>query len=463
MKYIHLFLLITLFPLFSFAHPGSAKTEEITVNGLKVIIKYSKNEVVSAKLFFKGGTANYTKANEGIESLALHAVTSGGTTTLAKDDFNAQAELKGIMLGAAATMDYATLSMNVVKKNWNDGWTLFSDMVCNPAFPADDFENIKQQMIGAAQEAESDPDTHLRNLAMINVFGDGPYARLTEGSPGSLQSLTQDMAIDYYKSIRRANNTFLVIVGDVKKEDIEKKVKAMASCFPTIPNKPKPATTDINITTPALAMEERQIATNYVRGIMNAPDVGSTDEMAMRIAMSIMGDKMFEEVRTKRNLSYAPAAFFPTGALTNPYSVFYVSTDSPSVAVKVMTDEVRRVIKKGFTEKELSHAKSGYLTQFYMGQETNSTQAEEIGKAELTTGYARLNKINEEVNNLTLDDINKAFRRYAKAINWTYLGDKKMVDEKVFKEPLTITTSKINPVNVNRYPAEKAKKKMKKK
>lgn len=460
MKIIHIFFMVSFFLVFpAMANPGSSKTEEIDVNGLKVIIKYSKNEVVTSKIFFKGGTANYGKEQEGIEQLALESVVSGGTTKLAKDAFNAKAESEGLRLNATAGMDYGTISMNVVKRNWNDGWEMFADMICNPAFPEDDFNNIKEQLKSAAAEAESDPDSHLRNMAMINVFGTGSYASLPQGSPKSLEALTIAQVKDYYKMIRRSSSAFLVIVGDVKKEDVQRKVAAMAACFPNIPVKPKPPVADVNITTPKLNMESRDIATNYVRGIMNAPDRGSADEVPMQIAMSIMRDRMFEEVRTKRNLSYAPSAGFPSAALSNPYTILYVSTDSPSVAVKVMADEVRKVIQKGFSEKELTHAKSGFITEYYMGQETNDTQAEEIGKAELTGGYARLENLMANVNNLSLEELNKVFRKYCKAIDWTYLGDTKMVDEKVFKEPIVLKTIKTSPINTNKYPSTKVKNK----
>ncbi|HZI24066.1 MAG TPA: hypothetical protein VFD46_03270, partial [Chryseolinea sp.] len=46
------------------------KAREFTVNGLKVILKPSVKEIISARFFIHGGTANYSKALEGVESLA---------------------------------------------------------------------------------------------------------------------------------------------------------------------------------------------------------------------------------------------------------------------------------------------------------------------------------------------------------------------------------------------------------
>ena len=53
---------------------AQAQTSEMTVNGLKVIFKPSPKQTVSAVMFFKGGTANYTEKQQGIESLTLAAL-----------------------------------------------------------------------------------------------------------------------------------------------------------------------------------------------------------------------------------------------------------------------------------------------------------------------------------------------------------------------------------------------------
>jgi len=42
----------------------------------------------------------------------------------------------------------------------------------------------------------------------------------------------------------------------------------------------------------------------------------------------------------------------------------------------------------------------------------------------------------EAVEGLSLEQINAAFKKYAKAINWTYLGDTSIVDKDVFLKPI---------------------------
>ena len=328
-------------------------------------------------------------------------------------------------------------------------------------------------MLTGAQQATSDPDTHLRNSAMKNTFGDGDYSKIPEGTASSIPALTLDNAKDYMKLVSKTDKAFLVVVGNVSKEDLMKKVEEL-TCIRMMPSKLKPPMKPVSGDKPwsdnKYAEENREIATNYIRGVMGAPAIGGKEETAMRVAMSIMGDKMFEEVRTKRNLSYAPAAFFPSGVLKHPYTAMYVSTTKPNETIEVMTSEFKRIRAEGFSDTDLLNKKGEFLTQFYMQQETNSSQAAAIGRYHNVGDYKRLDRFMDEVNSLTADDLNAVFRKYIRDINWTYLGDTTIVDKEVFLTPMVTKEqleeekkSAMNSVETIVKDAKKKKKKKKKK
>ena len=74
-RYIISFLLMSGLFLTVFSTADEAITKEFTVGGIKVIYKPSVKEIISVRLFIKGGTANYTKEQEGVEALALSVAT----------------------------------------------------------------------------------------------------------------------------------------------------------------------------------------------------------------------------------------------------------------------------------------------------------------------------------------------------------------------------------------------------
>src|SRR5215467_5938517 len=70
---------------FSFAFSQSRDAYEMNIQGVKVIVQPSGNEIVEIQTVIKGGVQNYGADKAGIENLAMSALTECGTT---KDDKN---------------------------------------------------------------------------------------------------------------------------------------------------------------------------------------------------------------------------------------------------------------------------------------------------------------------------------------------------------------------------------------
>ena len=216
-------------------------------------------------------------------------------------------------------------------------------------------------------------------------------------------------------------------------EDLIKKVKNMTKNMPE-GNFVAPKTKLLSIAQSTIKVEDRKLATNYIRGIMNAPAYGTTETYAMQIAFGILADHLFDEIRTKRSLSYAPSASYSTNI--NPYSNIYVSTTDPKQAVSVMIDELKKLKKEGFSEKEIKDQKSGYLTSYYMGLETNSAQTMGLGMAEVKGNWKNFNSFIENINKVSPKEVNTVFNKYIQGIRWSYLGDLSKVNSEIFLQKL---------------------------
>ncbi len=410
----------------------SAQTKEFTAAGIKVIFAPSPKEVVSVRLFIDGGTANYPKEKEGIESLALMTAVEGGTTAHDKTAFHTEAEKIGARFSSSSSYDYGTMDMTCLSSFFDRSWQLFSEAVLTPAFDEKEFGIIQEQLVSGTQMSQSDPDQHLRNLAMENVFTGKNYSKIPEGTAESLQKLTVKDTRDYYFSTVGKKRCFIVVVGQVKEEDLKKKIEATFGKLPegtAAQKEPKQF-----IREPSVFREDRDIATNYIRGLFTAPSLSDKESPAMRVAMSIMQDKFFVELRTKRSLSYAPAAFYSTGVINSSYNVIYISTRDPAQSMAVMTDIINDAKKNGFTEKELKDTKAQFLTNYYKGQETSAAQSMSLGTAEIAGDWNMVYALTEKVNALTVDDLNKVFRKYTNAIKWTYLGKKDAAKAEDFRQ-----------------------------
>lgn len=415
------------------ASPLFGQTQEFDVKGLKVIYKSVPKEIVSARLFIQGGTANYALEQSGIEDFALQLAVTGGTKSKNKLEFSTALEKMSTTIAAGTNYDYGQISLRCVKQNWNQSWDLFADAILNPAFEEQQFQLLKDQLIAAAKQNDTDPDQSLLQEAMTNVFKGQNYEKNPNGSEETLSKLTLDELKNYYKNLVGKDRSFLVVVGDIDVEDLKKKV---SSSLAQLPKGTLPSVEDRNMLSEiSNKITDRDIATNYIAGVMSAPTLASEDGTAMMIAMSILSERYFLELRTKRSLSYAPYSYYDNGKVSNPYNWIYISTTDPKQSIQVMVDEISKLKKEGFTQKELTNKKQKYLTQFYMGQETLSSQSQSLGTNELKGGWEMSENFTERVNAVTLEDINRVIDKYTDVISWTYLGKADMVSEDDFKQP----------------------------
>lgn len=413
-----------------------AQTTEFDINGLKVIFSHSDKYSVSATMFYRGGTANYTAEQQGIENLALNAAAACGTKELNKDAFRDLADKYNIGVGGSTTYDYGTISLSCVKPYFNEGWRLFTQAVLSPVFEEKELAITRQQLITSIMQGNGDPDTKIIRMGYDNAFANTRYAYQPEGTAESMAKLGRDAVNTYYYStLLNKNRMLLVIVGDLDANTLKQQLMA---AFGQLPGKPVklPALTATNIQGNNLKVENRPLATNYIVGVLGAPAASNTKaSYANNLAYQILSDKLFEEVRTKRNLSYAPSA--GARAFNQPFSRVYVTTTKPKEAVEVMTNEIKKLRNNGFTAVDLRDAKAQFTTEYYMGNQSTGAIAGMLGVAEMNGSWKHAETMLQDLQALQVEDLQKVFNAYSNGIRWNYLGDEKLADKEAFERQVT--------------------------
>ena len=107
MKKIFFYVLAGLIPSIVFAQMG--KPYEMNINGVKVIVQPSGNEIVEIVTVIKGGVQNYPANKAGIESLAINALTECGTLKDDKNSFKDKLDKVSAEVGGSTNMDLPVL------------------------------------------------------------------------------------------------------------------------------------------------------------------------------------------------------------------------------------------------------------------------------------------------------------------------------------------------------------------
>ncbi len=421
-----LILLIVVLPFNLQKAAAQLRAYEMMVDGVKVIVEPGGNDIVEIQTIIKGGVRNYPADKCGIESMAMTALSECGTTKHDKNSFKNQLDKVSAELYGFSGKDYSVVKMNCIKSDFETVWPLYAEALTEPSFDAKEFERIKQDAINSLKETEGQPDDAIDKYAAKVAFVGLDYAKDPDGSVEIIEKLTAEETKAYYRSILTRSRMLIVIVADLDRAIIEKKVSQLLSGIKQgVPFELKKSVFKVSKNT--FSAEKRDLATNYIEGITGAPAPGTPDFTAFNVAMRLFADRHFLEVRTNNGLSYAPEALLSNGSVAT--ARFEVSTTQPDKYIAVFNKLVAQIKTEGFKADEVANMKVTYLNAFYYKQETNSAQATSMAANEvLYNNWRRSFTLVDDVKKLTVDEVNNAFRKYIGNIVWVYMGDPTKVD-----------------------------------
>jgi zinc protease len=408
----------------------AALVTEFEVNGLKVLVKRREGSLtVAAGLFIRGGSRNLTAKDAGIEALMLDVATDASISYPRGRMRNELARM-GTVLGSSENYDYSALSLTSTRVNFDRSWDIFTDVVLHPAFTKEDFDLEKDRALSSLRDDSDDPDTYLQRLQERVAYAGHPYLNRPQGTVESVTSLTLEDLRRYHKQTMETSRLLLVIVGDLDPAQLKQRIVATLGKLPrgTYRDQSPPL-----LSFPASTVEitDRTLPTNYVQGIFSAPTLTAPDIYPMMVASSLLRDRVFQEVRVKRNLSYAPNAFL--GSQAANVGGIYVTAVDANQAVGVMLDEIRRLQSQSIDIDDIDGVISQYLTSYYMGQETNAAQAANLAEYELIGGGWRNSfELISRLHAVTPADVQRVAQKYMHNLRFVVLGNPKSVDTKIF-------------------------------
>ena len=408
----------------------AALVSEFEVNGLKVLMKRREGSLtVAAGLFIRGGSANINAQNAGIETLMLSAATeasAGFPRTRMRNELSRM----GTVIGSSSNNDYSVLSLASTRMHFDRSWEIFTDVILRPSFTKEDVSLVQSRLVVSLSDDTDNPDVYLQKLQEKVAYAGHPYLNSTGGTPETVAKLTPEDLRAYHKKLMETSRLLLVIVGDLNVNDVRGLVEASFGKLPRGAYKPE-AVPQLAFDKSSVAVTPRDLPTNYIQGLFTAPSLTSPDIYAMRVASSLLRDRVFEEVRVRRNLSYAPDAFLRTQAAN--VGGLYVTAVDANQSIRVMLSEIARLQNEPVSASDIHAVVAQYLTTYYLGQETNAAQAGELAQYELIGGGWR-NSVEflDRLMAVTPADIQRVAQKYMRNIRFVVLGNPRSVDTGVF-------------------------------
>ncbi len=406
------------------------KTEMFDVEGVRVLLRSNpQSEVVAAKAFLQGGVAYSGAERAGLELLLLQ-IAEAQSEKYPKQKMARELTRLGARITSSATVDYSTFRLNSLQRNFGESFDIFLDALFHPLVNESELNLARQRRLTALAQQEESPDAYLGRLALENTYGSHPFAidplgtreRIAAATVADLQKLQAD-------AINRSR-VLLVVVGNVTKDEVTRHVRAAVQNVPA-GNFARPTIAPVpdaeRVTTKLVA---RDLPTVYIMGFYPAANPASPDFAPLYVGTSILRDRLFTEIRTKRNLSYAPSAgIFQRSANV---ALVYVTTPNPNEALKVMGAEIRKMQSSAVPESEVRNAANAARTRILQDMQASDDIADWLGRFEVEgAGWQGVDALIARLSTVTPEEVRAALDKYAHHIDFAVLGNIKGIDEQL--------------------------------
>jgi zinc protease len=340
-------------------------------NGLTLLVCEERSlPFVTIQFLINSGSWKDPQGEEGLSYLAARGLLLG-TTKRKVTTIHEELDFMGASLSSSSSRDYATLSLQVLKKDLDKGWDLFMEVLTQPTFPEEEIKREVEKTLAAIQAAEDQPDEVAEKEFQKSLFLNSPYGHPVEGTKESLPHITQEAIVRFYRSYYHPNNAILTVVGDISAEEVKTKLlpslaKWPIAEIPKIPFKtsfakgPKTVKIDRGIT-------QANIIIGHAGVSRDNPDFYALTVMNYILGGGGFSSRLVEEIRNKRGLAYSVASFFDTGKYPGSFQIALQTKNSSALeAIALSLQGVERIRKELVSEKELEGAKKYLVGSFPM-------------------------------------------------------------------------------------------------
>ncbi len=407
-------------------------TSRTVVDGIPVIIRrVSANDVVTANVYLLGGLRQVTNDNAGIEPFLLDG-SERGTRHYTLDRLRQTMARLGTAIVVDPSADWTTLGVRATAGTFDSTWAVMADRLMYPTIDSADVELIREQYSSAVRQRGDSPDALVGYLADSATYAGSAYGRPVSGSEHSIATITRAQLRAYEQMQIVRSRLLVVVVGNVVPSRVEQLVHATLGRLPggayhwTIPQAAP-------LTHSVLVARQRALPTNYILGYYQGPPATSKDYQALRVAAAALSGQFFEEIRSRRNLSYAVNAPFVDRALSS--GGFYVTTVAPDSVLQIMRHELGALQSNLVDPGALDRLVQQFITEYFLDNETNADQANLLVRAELYRGDFRdADRFVEELRKVTPADVERVARTYMKHVAFAYAGDTTRVSRGIVDE-----------------------------
>ncbi len=394
-------------------------------NGINLlVIENHKIPAVSVRLVFKKAGSYFDGGKYGSASLTAELLTKG-TKNRSATQIAEEIDFLGGGLSSGSDWDGSYVSLSVLKKFLYKAVDVLADVVLNPVFDEEEINRVKEQRIASILQGKDDPGTLSDRMFNKIVFENSPYAYPPEGTEESIANISRKDLSDFYSAHYKPSSLILAFVGAISPEEALKIVNEKFGSWQNNGSENK------SVVEPEDIGKNKKFSDNFiyivdksgaVQSNLRIGHIGIARNNPDFIAVTVMntllggyfGSRINLNLREKHGFTYGARCGFNARILPGDFSVDTdVRNDVTDTSIKLIMEELRKIISEEVTDEELQTVKN-YLTGLFPLQlETANAVASRVINLKLYNLPANFyNTYISNINMLTKEDLLNAAKKY---------------------------------------------------
>jgi zinc protease len=395
--------------------------ESRLTNGLRILTLEDHNcPIAEVEVWYHVGSADEPQSKQGFAHLFEHLMFRGTDRLGPTDHFDLLQSVGG-ECNAYTTFDQTCYHESLPAQQLELAFWLESERMAFLTVDAPGFTTERKVVEEELRMDEKMPYGDLQGSGLTSVFGQHAYAHSPIGNIHDLRMATPPDVHKWWVSWYTPNNATLVVVGDVRPENVQALAEKYFGWIPSVPEPVRHIPKVMPFEAPRSGTLKSENAPAPITGMVwRTVAQGDPDELALELLATIFGggesSRLYRRLVTDDHLAVMALArtfflerggVFAAGAALSPLG------GDMQKALAAVKSELERLRIEGVTEQEMEKARNQATSGLVLGAQTVEEKAQLIGQAAvLGAGVEELNGRLERLRHLTREDLQKAARTY---------------------------------------------------